>query len=55
MKKIIKVAFLALMLMALINGGKINSYQRTWGDHNGSQITLLDFGNSGDPEYITAF
>lgn len=55
MKKLVKIALLALVVMALINGGKMNQSQKGIVDNNPNQVTLMDFGNSGDPEYVAAF
>ncbi len=55
MKKLVKIAFVAFVLMALVSGGKFNQTQKSSVDNNPNQVTLMDFDNSGDPEYLVAF
>jgi|GEM_PF-2828354 len=54
MKKLVKIAFVAFVLMGLLSGGKFNQSQKGI-DNNPNQVTLMDFNNSGDPEYLVAF
>jgi len=56
MKKVVKVTILVLVALALINGGKTHSYQKGNVEQNGNQqVSLMDFDNSGDPEYISIY
>ena len=55
MKKLVKMAFVAFVLMALVSGGRFNQSQKGIVDNHPNQVTLMDFENSGDPECLVAF
>ena len=55
MKKIVKIAVLALVLFALVSGGKAYFEQKAIRNIDSDQVVLVDFDNSGDPDYVSLY
>jgi hypothetical protein len=54
MKKILKVALLVVIAFALILGKGLNTQNKSNTTPN-NEVTLVDFDNSGDPEFVSLY
>lgn len=52
MKKLTKIALLTLIAAALFGTNKNNMNIRNTNTPETHEVVLLDFANSGDPEYV---
>ncbi|MBN2696756.1 MAG: hypothetical protein JXR38_04375 [Bacilli bacterium] len=54
MKTLVKMVILALVMFALVSGGR-TYFEAKNKDISSDQITLVDFDNSGDPDYVSLY
>ena len=52
MKKLLKMAFVALFGLALLSFGFRNMMDKGVVENGNPKIVQVDFDNSGDPEYV---
>ncbi|MFA5467011.1 MAG: hypothetical protein WC251_04080 [Candidatus Izemoplasmatales bacterium] len=52
MKKLMKVAIIALFGIALLSQGYRNMVGKGVVENRNPEVVLVDFDNSGDPEYV---